>query len=224
METVVVLWADMLGFSEEEKKLGKDERCQLAADWENLIREAKRESGIRGAEVVYTDACLAHAPDTEPGLNTVIEFAQTLLSKGIRQKILVRGAIGLGRIHDDLRIGLAGGFQDVQELEQELNWIGIACTPQFQVPETFWDWDKLVCYPVPGKEGLVQLRPAVAWDVPPVEELHGLIGGRSLNERRYYNWMMINKAQTTVRFAKYIEEGRSTRRPDCAPPPAYVLG
>ena len=109
--------------------------------------------------MVYADACLAHAPDTESGLNAMIEFAQTLLNKGVRQKILVRGAIGIGRVHDDPRIGLAGGFQDIHKLEQELNWIGIACTSQFPVPKTFWDWDKLVCYPVPGKEGLVRLSP-----------------------------------------------------------------
>ena len=224
MGSVYVLWADMLGVRDEIKKLSGCDLKKLVVDWDNLVQTAKCKSGILKAEVQSFDACLAQAKYTDDGLKNMITFAQTLLEEGIHKKILVRGAIGVGYLHNNRVIAVAEGLHPVQQLEQEFNWIGIACTLEFTVPDELWGWDTLVSYPVPSKKDLVRLRPAVAWDVPCAQALAPLIGGRHQKESFNYNWIMINKAQPAVQFAKYIEAARKgKRRPNKPPPPEYVL-
>lgn len=225
MGSVYVLWADMLGVRDEIKKLSGCDLKKLVVDWDNLVQTAKCKSGILKAEVQSFDACLAQAKYTDDGLKNMITFAQTLLEEGIHKKILVRGAIGVGYLHNNRVIAVAEGLHPVQQLEQESNWIGIACTFEFTVPDVLWGWDTLVKYPVPGKEDFVRPRPAVAWNVPCVQDLAPLILGRQSKEGDLYTWMMINKAKPAIQFAKYIEAARKggKQKPCDPPPPQYVL-
>ena len=52
------------------------------------------------------------------------------------------------------------------EIERSLGWVGIACEPGLPEIDGLWNWDVVVCFPIPRKAGKVKTMPAVAWNVP----------------------------------------------------------
>ena len=223
-DSAYILWANMPGHSNQWCNLDAEQRRKLDTDWNDLVLDAQSNSGVQGAKVVNTDACVAHAPHTDNGLKALVKFAKTLLNDGVSKDIIVRGVIDCVPIYNGVACGIDEEIlRNAHRSEGSMQWVGVACTNRVSVPSELWDWESLVCYPVPLKGDSVLLRPVVVWRVPPPEQLIDMIGiGIPIGGQP--DWKELHKAQQTAQFGRYIEAQKPTDwSPGTYPHPASLL-
>lgn len=122
----------------------------------------------------------------------------------------MRGAI----VHGEVAWGqLTYGKAVIQayKIEQSLDWIGIACSPKLPRVDEMWDWDTVVVYPVPKRQGQVQVVSVVSWQVPSAKELTSLIGRKGLmKDGDILNWEILTKVERTLQFGIYLRAGKAS--------------
>jgi hypothetical protein len=202
MESGYFFVGDFLGFGNVVRNSKPGELQGRIDDWVGMVGKAAKASGITRYQLL-SDTVFAAAGKEAKDLGRLIRFAQYLLTDGLSSSSPVRGAVTFGP-YEWGNIIYGGAVVDAHQLEAEQDWIGVGCHPVLPHVDDFWGLDKLVCFPVPMKRGPIQLRPAVAWDVPPYSELSRLAIGRGLtSEGTRLDWDWATKITNTLMFRLY---------------------
>ncbi len=138
--------------------------------WLQLVDEATEISRSRIKPQLISDTVFCKAASGRAGLRSLLIFARHLLTEGIKQSILIRGAITHGPYNWG-RLTYGKAVIAAHELEMAQDWIGVACCGDLPDREECWGPDGLVCYPPPFKAGPIKLHPCVVWNVPDVDQL-----------------------------------------------------
>ncbi len=78
--------------------------------------------------------------------------------------------------------------------------------------DSFWGEDSLICCPVPKKSGVIQLSPAVDWNVPDSDSLMTLILQKGLNEANsLLTWPWMDLVNNTISFSIYKSIVKNTK-------------
>ena len=210
--TEYFLIADLLGFSNLVTNLDTVALDKRVQQWVSLIEEAKNNSGVTKVQLI-SDTLFASEEDSTEGLSRLIGMGQHLLNAGVPKSLPVRGAITHGDVvWGDLTYGKA--VVEAHELEASLDWIGIACQPELPGVADLWSWDSLVVYPVPKKEGAIQLCPTIVWTVPNAQELSSFLTRDGLVQRnQVMEWPWAVKVQHTIHFGMYLSKARTSSWP-----------
>lgn len=197
---------DVIGFSNIVTNLTAGELDQRIATWLELIDAAKRKSGVQQTQLI-SDTIFATCDLTHEGLKQLIEFAKVLLADGCRKSLPIRGAITSGDVTWSERLTYGRAVIEAHRLEHRQNWIGVCCEPSLPHIGNFWGYDGAICYPVPMKDGWIQLLPALSWKVPPFEELVSLLmsGGLTRGSSEVLTWPWAAKVKNTIEFRLYVE-------------------
>ena len=200
--------ADILGFSKMIGNLSAGEQTQRISDWTELVEETKNKVGIEELQLI-SDTLFVRVEDSVAGLKRLLQFAQRLLDQGVGKSFPLRGAI----VHGEVAWGhltYGSAVVEAYEYERTLDWIGIACMPKLPGLEALWDWDLVVCYPVPSKTGFTQLVPAISWKVPSAMELVDRVSSHGLMKiGDQYKWEVVSKVERTIQFGMYIRWGKA---------------
>ena len=200
--------ADILGFSKMMENLDGPRQAQRITEWKDLVQQTGLEAGVKEIQLI-SDTLFVREADSTDGLARLLKFGQLSLERGIDKSIPLRGAI----VHGSAAWGeLPYGDAVIQahQIEQSLDWIGIACAPKLPRVESKWDWDLVIVYPVPRKAGSTQLVPAVSWNVPKTTELVLKVSANGLMaEADPYKWEVISKVERTIQFGIYRRIGKS---------------
>lgn len=161
---------DVLGFKNIVNN-SKDSHLDGKVDaWLQLVDEATEVSKSRIKPQLISDTVFCKANASRAGLMSLIAFARHLLDEGVKQSILVRGAITFGPYQWG-RLTYGKAVIAAHELEMSQDWIGVACSSQLPDVESCWGKDGLICYPPPFKAGAIALHPCVVWNVPDASAL-----------------------------------------------------
>ena len=202
--------ADILGFSKMMGNLDGHRQAQRIAEWKDSVKHTGTEVGVTNSQLI-SDTLFVRDEDSTDGLARLLKFGQLLLERGIDKSIPLRGAI----VHGNAAWGeLPYGDAVIQahQIEQSLDWIGIACSPNLPRVDSMWDWDLVTVYPVPRKAGLTQLVPTVSWNVPKTNELVLKVSENGLmSEGDHYRWEEISKVKRTIQFGIYLRVSKSYR-------------
>ena len=96
------------------------------------------------------------------------------------------------------------------EIERSLGWVGIACEPGLPEIDGLWNWDVVVCFPIPRKAGKVKTMPAVAWNVPDTNVIiHEAGKGGLMKDQEHMLWETAAKWERTAQFGNYLKAGKS---------------
>ena len=200
---------DILGFSEIIKNLNSEEQTGRIANWIQLVDAAGTDAGVTETQLI-SDTLFVREEDSGSGLARLLKFARLLIERSLEKNFPLRGAI----VHGEAAWGkLTYGDAVIKahNLERSLEWIGIACEPGLPRVDQMWDWDKVVVYPVPKKQGDVTTMPAVAWNVPEGEELlHLSAAGGLIADGGRVAWTSVSKWERTSQFGIYLKIGRLT--------------
>ena len=208
--------ADILGFSRMIQNLDDHRQAKRISDWIEVVETTRSQCGVLEIQLI-SDTLFARETNSVEGLSRLISFAQLLLEHGSERFFPIRGAIvygdaAWGRLTYGKAVILA------HEIERSLDWIGIAVAPWVPEIDLMWDWDMVVCYPVPRKGGPTQLLPAVSWKVPDVNELVRRVTGMGLlSAGDQITWEIISKIERTVQFGMYLRMGKAK----CLEPQQY---
>jgi hypothetical protein len=194
--------ADLLGFTRLVENLDHDELVARMEGWTSLVQREVTSCGIPHHQLI-SDTLFAASNDTLQALQTLITLGRSLLEKGIAQGLPVRGAISFGSFEwGSLTYGQA--VIEAHRLEQTQDWIGFACSADLPHVDDVWGLDSAICYPVPKRQGHIQLAPAVAWDVPRFQHLASVLSGGGLAKRdEILSWEWGAKLSKTVEFGVY---------------------
>ena len=198
------LCADILGFRqivENELHIRLNNRLE------------KWVEAVLGLSEEYALTCVKHFSDTIfvktesscNGLSRMLEFSRSLLEKGIEHSFPIRGGIAHGPVVWDKKKTFGQAVIDAHQIEQESDWIGIACSRDCCHTEPLTSWDRLVTYPVPKKDGQVKELSVVAWCVPPVSKL--ICSTTSGKNKSYDHTKVVN----TWLFGKYLKHGKQNK-------------
>jgi hypothetical protein len=89
-----------------------------------------------------------------------------LLEEGVSLGFLLRSAITFGKVKWDSRLTFGKAIVDAYNIANRQNWIGTVCEKAFSdLWPSIWDFDLVVRYPVPMKQGNIEQLPAVSWNV-----------------------------------------------------------
>ncbi len=180
------LIADVLGFSSIVTNLKNDELNARIHAWIGLAEETKSKTGVNDMQLI-SDTLFVREDDSNDGLGRLLRFAQLLLEGGIERSFPIRGAITHGCVTWG-KLTYGKPVIDAHRLEEALDWIGIACSPNLPHIESFWSWDLVCVYPVPKKNGYIQLLPVVVWSIPEPDTLVTKSGGPGMYKgRRSYS-------------------------------------
>jgi len=172
-QTGYFLAADILGFSGVIANTPEGRLDQRIQQWASLVESSRTQHGVMECQL-FSDTVFAAAPSSEGGLRCLVSFARELLTLGLEQSFLVRGAIAHGSFTwGQLTYGRA--VIEAHQLESRQNWIGVACQGGIPHVNNLWGVDELVCYLPPMKGGRMQAQPAVSWRVPDATRLTELV-------------------------------------------------
>lgn len=195
--------ADILGFSRMIRNLQRSEQRHRVVQWVRLVSEAKIEAGITDTQLI-SDTLFVKEEDSIAGLRRLLTFARILLTNGVNQSFPIRGAI----VHGDAAWGelpYGEAVISAHTIEQSLDWIGVACSPDLPDLGTLWSWELVAVYPVPQKSGVTRLQPAIAWTVPESSDLLRKVGARGmLKEGDAYEWDVVTKVERAAQFGIYL--------------------
>lgn len=118
----------------------------------------------------------------------------------------IQGAIGYGDISWGGKITYGEPISDAYTYSQKQNWIGTSVLPNTPHIDRFYDFDLLVSYTTPLKEGSVCIGPCVCWDIPSFGDLTKILtsGGLKKNGDRL-DWNIMTKIQNTILFSDYLK-------------------
>ena len=198
---------DILGFSQIVTNLSGEDQSGRIADWIELVETARVESGVSQTQLI-SDTLFAREQDSSDGLGRLLQLGRLLLERGLEKNFPLRGSI----VHGEAAWGeLTYGDAVIKahKLERALEWIGIACEPSLPGLDGMWDWDRVVAYPVPKKQGAVRIMGAVVWAVPEGQELlHRSADGGLMAAGEAVPWTSIAKWERTSQFGIYLRIGR----------------
>lgn len=196
------LVADVLGFGKIVQNSTEDELDKRIAAWVALVENTAAANQIYRLQLISDTLFVAVEP-VDGALGRLIAFSRQLLSEGIENSFPVRGSIVHGGFNwGKLTYGRA--VISAHELEQNQNWIGIACAPDIPHLDQHWGLDKLICYPPPLKKGAIRLQPVVSWAVPSYEQLIRLMmSGGLTRQNDLVGWEIGEKLTNTVMFQLY---------------------
>ena len=202
---------DILGFSKMIGNLNSADQAQRITEWLELVQRTGLQTGVKERQLI-SDSLFVREEDSADGLARLLSFAQLLLERGVDKSLPLRGAI----VHGDAAWGqLPFGQAVIQahELEQSLDWIGIACAPNLPRLDSMWNWDLVVVYPVPRKSGETRLMPAISWKVPSTNELIRKVSENGLMEEgEHFRWdVVVSKLERTIQFGIYLMVGKSNQ-------------
>lgn len=196
------LVVDILGFEKLAKNLPHGELITRIDSWISLINQ-EMQSFPKCQYQLLSDTLFVGSDDTEDGLKSLIALGKSLLLKSLHNKIPIRGAITFGQYEwGFLTYGEA--VVKAHSLEQQQDWIGVSCANKLPHIESFWGIDGVICYPAPVKEGLIQLRPVVDWEVPKFDTLCKMTLGNGLTkDHELLTWSWGAKITRTIEFGIY---------------------
>ena len=199
---------DILGFSQITKNLKGDKLAERMVDWVNLVETTAVEVGVKATQLI-SDTLFVREKDSVDGLKRLLRFARLMLERGLDKHFPLRGSI----VHGDAAWGslpYGAAVTKAHKREQSLEWVGIACEPTLPRIDQIRDWEVVAVYPVPTKEGPVELVPAVVWNVPESTELfQGAIAGGLTVAGEKLHWNTANKWERTVQFGIYLRATKS---------------
>lgn len=209
MEIGYFFCADILGFSSIVNSLNQQELDEKIQDWTRLVTECCQDSNITKFQLL-SDTIFAATPNDISGLKSLIHFARSLLDKGIKLSLPLRGAISHGEYHwGQLVYGRA--VIQAHKLEMIQNWIGISldagCAKQI-MDDDYVDFG-VVCYMVPlTNPNHLQGFTVISWNIPPSNELTRLLTSGGLGGKpgigMSLNWDWGNKVANTIIFRLYL--------------------
>ena len=200
-----LLVADVLGFSKMVSNSSDEILPERINTWIQLVDEVSRETEIEEFQLV-SDTIFAKEDDSENSPDRLFRFAQLLLEKSMRNSFPVRGAITYGEVSwGNLIYGKA--VIEAYHLERSQDWIGIACG---QLPKVPWSWELACCYPVPKKNGVVQLSAAVVWDIPNVVEFIKRSTSEGIMRKgEIFDWSHLSKPMNSLHFSNYVRYAKN---------------
>ena len=199
------LFADVLGFTNFVDNLSHDSLDERLSEWIRVINLIHKGTEVSRFDTV-SDSILAATDDTNDGLSRLIVFARLLLEQGIQHSFPIRGAITRGDVTWGDSIYGKSVIEAI-ELEKSQDWIGISCQPDLSID---YSWDFTCVYPVPKKQGMIQLSPVVTWEIPQPEELFRLCFGREeWQQKKPIGWDSYSKFRNTVAFSSYIKSAKN---------------
>ncbi|RYG88109.1 MAG: hypothetical protein EON58_20215 [Alphaproteobacteria bacterium] len=141
MERGYFLIGDVLGFKNIVNNSKESHLDGKVDAWLQLVDEATEVSKSRIKPQLISDMSL-------------IAFARHLLNEGVKQSILIRGAITFGPYQWG-RLTYGKAVIAAHELEMAQDWIGVVCSSHLPDAESCWGQEGLVCYPPPFKSGAI---------------------------------------------------------------------
>lgn len=195
-----LLVADVLGFSKMVSNSSDEILPERIDTWIRLVEEVSCETKIEKIQLI-SDTIFAKVTDSELEPERLFRFAQLLLERGMENSFPIRGAITYGEVSwGSLIYGKA--VIEAYRLERSLDWIGIACG---QLPKVPWSWELACCYPVPKKDGMVQLSAAIVWNMPAAKEfIKQSTSGGLMQAGEIFRWEHYTKQLNTLNFSQYI--------------------
>ena len=203
--------ADILGFSKMIKNLSGDQQVQRITEWVELVQHTGLQTGVKEKQLI-SDTLFVREEDSAEGLSRLLRFAQLLLETGMDKSFPLRGAI----VHGHAAWGTLPYGEAVikaHDMEESLDWLGIACAPRLPRMDSMWDWNLVTVYPVPRKSGETKLMPAISWKVPSTCELVRKASENGLMmEGEHYRWdVVVSKLERTIQFGIYLRMGKKRR-------------
>ena len=199
---------DILGFSQIISNLSGEQLVQRMQNWVKLVETTKAELGVGGTQLL-SDTLFVREEDSSDGLKRLLKFAKILLERGLAEGFPLRGSI----VRGNATLGkLTYGDAVIKghKIERSLEWVGIACEPGLPRVNELWDWDVVVCFPVPRKAGKVKTMPAVVWNVPDSNVIIHEVGKNGLMQNQEpLRWETAAKWERAAQFGNYIKTGKS---------------
>ena len=198
---------DLLGFKNIILNLDPDDQAKRVDEWIEFVLDGVREFDLPRYQLV-SDTIFAGANHNKQGLEKLIDFARYMLEKGIIKSFPIRGAISFGEITWNKYVTFGRAIVDSYNHANSQNWIGTSCENDIPFLDDLWSFDRIFVYPTPLKEGnLMMMRPVVAWDVPPIEDLESYIELKGLtSEHEGWNWKQMGIIQNTILFSLYLKQ------------------
>lgn len=196
MENVYIFCADLLGFKNIIKNLSPDDASERVKVWTDLVKSLASDCQITRYQF-FSDTIVAKGT-----LQNLIRFSQQLLSEGVKESLLVRGAISHGKFSwPEGGILYGNALLEAYELQESQDWIGISVLISPETPDP-----NLVTYLCPlKKEKTLMLCSAVKWDVPSFKELTEFMTKKGLTKSgEYLTHDFMNKAANTALFGWYL--------------------
>lgn len=198
------LFADVLGFTSLATNLNHESLDERLDEWTSMVELIQQGTDILRAEMV-SDSILAMEDDSEACLDRLMKFAQLLLEQGVRNSLPIRGAIVRGDVTWNRSL-YGRAVIDAVNIEKSQDWIGVACQPGLSVD---WSWDLVCVYPIPRKTGMVQLAPAIIWNIPEREQLIRNCTGQDLMKKgEHLSWNVYSKLRNTLAFSSYVRDAK----------------
>ena len=199
---------DILGFSRVISNLSGEQLLQRMQDWVDLVDTTAVEVGVEETQIL-SDTLFVREEDSSDGLKRLLTFARLLLERGLSNGFPLRGSIVRGNAAFG-KLTYGDAVIKAHEIERSLGWVGIACEPGLPEIDGLWNWDVVVCFPIPRKAGKVKTMPAVAWNVPDTNVIiHEAGKGGLMKDREHMLWETAAKWERTAQFGNYLKAGKS---------------
>ncbi|NGZ07631.1 MAG: hypothetical protein G8237_14900 [Magnetococcales bacterium] len=197
-----LLVADMMGFSKMVRNLSQEQLAVRVKEWVDLVCDAAKKFNIDDIKLI-SDTIFVFVEPGKNNFENLVCFSREILLGGIQNSFPIRGAIVYGEVAwGSVIYGQA--VIDAHELEQSQNWIGIACAANIVGVDSLWSIDRLICYPVPKKQGAIQQYPVVSWDVPDLGVIMRLLMGGGLTKTgEVIDWRLGEILNNTIMFGLY---------------------
>ncbi len=216
MNPAFCLVLDILGFRAAVIRSEAEYQSAAVDAWVYLVDSAAGTRGIERYQLISDSLFVIESPD-DAGLARLVDLARDILTTGLRQGHLVRGAIARGDVRWDPRIAHGAAIVSAYEFGQSCNWAGIACTYAFAELRDLWGADSVVLYAVPRKTLSATNQPALAWSIPSDNELLQAAGVVP-ESRSEPNEAVLSKLRAIAQFRDYLAW---LRKADQADPRRY---
>jgi hypothetical protein len=143
---------DLLGFKNIMLNLDPDEQSVRVDELINLVDAGVKKFDLPKHQLV-SDTIFAGADCNKQGLEQLVSFAKYMMEEGIAKSLPLRGAISIGEIIWNKYMPLGKAIVESYNLANSQNWIGTSCRSDIPFFEDIWDFDKILVYPAPLKNG-----------------------------------------------------------------------
>ena len=206
MKEIMYCYAgDISGYKNIIENLDHADLSKRVTKWKKFVRD-----GIDQFELprynIFSDTVYAGTENNDQGLEKLIGFARYMMEKGIIKSFPIRGAISFGDVSWDREIPFGKSLLAAHNLAENQDWIGTSCCNNFHISKSIYNFEKLLVYPAPMKDGALRMHPVVSWNVPSIHELENLTGlGGLVKEGDGWKWEVMKKVQNTVLFSLYLK-------------------
>lgn len=195
---------DLLGFKNIILNLEQHEQAKRVKEWIDLVTNSAERFKIFDFQLV-SDTVFAVTNNELSGLETLLDFSRYMLEEGIKKSLPLRGAISIGDVNWNSHIKFGKAIIEAYNLANRQEWIGTSCEMNLPHLESLWDVNNVIKYPVPMKNGLVEYRPVVSWNIPSYETLKFRLNSRGLEPiDNRITFDFANKLNNTIIFSLYL--------------------